>query len=308
MEFWRYAAHTRHAFLASAECTLRQPLDKPSFREVASLADRGFAFLSHPVHVLVEDEALRCRAEGVFSHTVSRKELCRRVVRAADGVYVVSPEACLLQLADDLPFPNLVETGFEWCGGYARSTGEFCSIVQRDPLTTVAKLELFSKRVGGADGTKTLRKALRFVLDGSLSPMESVTVVLLCFPVRLGGYGLPLPVMNAVVEVPARERAFVKKSFYKCDLYWPEAKFAIEYDSNLHHTGATRIAEDASRRVDLAYLGVEVATLTQQQACDRREMDRIAHLLAKRLGKRLRLERFDRGAQDDLRSRLLGFS
>ena len=287
---------------------LRQPSTSRASGRSPLLADRGFAFLSHPVHVLVEDEALRCRAEGVSCATRYR-------VRFAVGKSFVLPtgvrrvpEACLLQLADDLPFPNLVETGFEWCGGYARSTGEFCSIVQRDPLTTVAKLELFSKRVGGADGTKTLRKALRFVLDGSLSPMESVTVVLLCFPVRLGGYGLPLPVMNAVVEVPARERAFVKKSFYKCDLYWPEAKFAIEYDSNLHHTGATRIAEDASRRVDLAYLGVEVATLTQQQACDRREMDRIAHLLAKRLGKRLRLERFDRGAQDDLRSRLLGFS
>ena len=306
LEFWRYAAHVKRVPTSSARRVLEASLEKPSFQEVERLLANGFSFLSDPVHLLVPDEGSRCRAERVLSHVAPSESFCRDVVRIKEGLYVVEPEVCLLELAVALPFPQLLEVVFEFCGEYARSVGDFKEIARRAPLTSVSKLEFFLDRVGCVHGSRAMRKAVRFALDRSRSPMETVTVVFLCLPVRMGGYGLPNPVMNAVIPVPAKDRPFVKKSYYECDLYWPEAKFAIEYDSNLHHTGATRIAEDASRRVDLAYLGVEVATLTQQQAYDRREMDRIARLLAKRLGKRMRAERIDIATQNDLRSCLLG--
>ncbi len=307
MEFWRYAAHVNRLPPASARRFLDAPLEKPGYQEFSLLGDRGFSFLSSPVHVLVHDKASRSHRRAVQSHVAPCELLCRNVVRLGEGLYVVTPAACFFELATTLPLPNAVEAGYELCGRCAKSVGEFDELAKREPLVSVAVLERFLQRLEGVRGAATACRVLRFVRDGSRSPMETVTVVFLCLPVRMGGYGLPYPVMNAVIPVPAKDRPFVGKSYYECDLYWPEAKFAIEYDSNLHHTGATRIAEDASRRVDLAYLGIEVATLTQQQAYDPREMDRIARLLAKRLGVRLREERLDpSGAQGELRRLLLG--
>lgn len=306
MEFWRYAAHARRMPPASAWRVLNKPLGRPSCGEVASLAEGGFPFLSKPVHLLVESKIARCRCCGVRCHVAPSDFFWRHVVRLAKGIYVVPPATCFFELSSALPLPNAVETGFELCGQYACAIGGFDKLAKRPPLADVDDLRRAFERLGSTRGVGAARQAARFVRNGSRSPMETVTVVLLCLPVKLGGYGLPFPLMNAAVTISAKDRAFVKKSYYECDLYWPEAKFAIEYDSNLHHTGATRIAEDASRRTDLAYLGIEVATLTQQQVCDLREMDRVARLLAKRLGRRLRMERLNpSGVQDSLRNLLL---
>lgn len=301
LECWRFAAHVR-TFPRTFE--LRRALDKPRARDLRALKEQGFGFLSLPVHVLVPEANMRCRHQAVASHV--NADACRKVARMGEGVYAVPPEECFLELARCLPFPYLVETGFEICGRYARAVGEFDELVKRPQLTSVAKLAVFLEGQGSVPGVRTARRALSYILDGSMSPMETVDVELLCLPVKLGGYAFPLPQMNGVVSVEARYRSHVRKPYYLCDLYWPEARFAIEYDSNLHHTGAERIAEDAIRRIDLAYLGIEVATLTQRQAFDRREMDRIAQLLAKRLGIRLRMERLDpAGAQGALRNQLL---
>lgn len=236
--------------------------------------------------------AERSEPFGRFPHKGGAlRRFARNVLRAVGGGSAVSE-----------PGGN----GFEFCGRYARPVGERTELGKRDPLTDTESLMRFLHGLHRVPGANAARRATAFVLDGSMSPMETSSVLYLCLPASLGGYGLPLPQMNAVVPVSAKDRAYVGKSYYQCDLYWPEARFAIEYDSNVHHTGAARIADDASRRTDLAYLGIEVATLTQGQVSDRRELDRIARLLAKRLGKRLRMERINpSGAQDRLRACLL---
>ena len=304
-EYWCYAAHARCMPRPSARCAREQSYGKPSAKEVHALGE-CFPFLSAPLHLLAPNPRLRCRCKGVMSHVEPSKLGQQGVYRIGEGRYVVSPAEVFLQLATVLPFPNLLEVGFELCGRYARPIGGYLELGRRDPLASAAGLDRFLERMASVPGASTARRAVCFILDGSWSPMETSSVLYLCLPFRLGGYGLPAPLMNAVVPVPDKDRAHVGKSFYRCDLYWPEARFAIEYDSNLHHTGAGRIAQDASRRTDLAYLGVEVATLTQGQVRDRRELDRIALLLAKRLGKRLRMERVNpSGAQDYLRTCLL---
>lgn len=301
LECWRFAAHVRRL---PRTLELRRALDKPHACDLRALKEQGFGFLSLPIHLLVPEANMRCRHQAVASHVSA--DACRMAARMGEGVFAVPPEECFLELARYFPFPYLVETGFELCGQYARAVGEFDAQVKRPPITSVAKLTAFLEGQGSVPGVRAARRALSYILDGSMSPMETVDVELLCLPVKLGGYALPFPQMNGVISVEARHRSHVRKPYYLCDLYWPEARFAIEYDSSLHHTGAARIAEDASRRIDLAYLGVEVATLTQRQAFDRREMDRIAQLLAKRLGVRLRMERIDpAGAQGSLRNQLL---
>ena len=303
MEFWRYVAQSNLAM--SRQRVVGIPLGKPARHEVSSLTDRGLSFLSKPVHLLVKNKASRHRGKAVQCYTMP-SGLPFHGIQFDEGLYVAEPALCLFSLSSLLPFSKAIAAGFELCGRYARAVGDFEGLAKRAPLMSIAEFAHDVRCMQGVRGVAAARRVARFVCDGSRSPMESTITTLLCLPMRLGGYSLPFPLMNATINVTARDRPFVKKSWYECDLYWPEAKFALEYDSNLHHTGATRIAEDASRRADLAYLGIEVATLTWQQTCDVREMDRIALLLAKRLGKRLRRERLDTlGVQYDLRSQLL---
>ena len=73
-----------------------------------------------------------------------------------------------------------------------------------------------------------------------------------------------------------------------CDLCWPESKLAAEYDSELHHVDPERRESDARRRSTLITLGFTVVTVSKGQVMDSGAFNRLAHQLAKRLGKRLR--------------------
>ncbi len=117
--------------------------------------------------------------------------------------------------------------------------------------------------------------------------METVIVLLLCLPPRLGGYGLPMPLLNHRVDVGRNRRKTSSNKYYVCDAFWREAWLDVEYDSDLAHTGPLRIAKDAKRRNGLASLGVTVITVTKEQAFNCDEMDRIAHAVAKKLRWRL---------------------
>ena len=133
-----------------------------------------------------------------------------------------------------------------------------------------------------------MRRALRWAIDGSASPMETNTALLLCLPPLEGGYGFELPTMNAMVGAGLRQRSVTRRSCYRCDLFWERGKVAVEYDSDLWHTGAERIASDSARRNALAAMGITVVDVTRLQINDLAEFDRIAHVLARLLGKTLR--------------------
>lgn len=172
--------------------------------------------------------------------------------------------------------------GFELCGSYALAKDE-PGFRARTPLTNVARLAAFVAALGSFKGVKNARAAISFLIDGAASPMESVLVALLCAPPRLGGYGLPLPQLNARIELPAVARSMTRSAYFSCDVLWPEAQLAVEYDSTLFHTGAERIAADSERRNALAHLGIDVVSVTCDQLIDPLRMDRVVRLLRKAL-------------------------
>ena len=72
---------------------------------------------------------------------------------------------------------------------------------------------------------------------------------------------------------------------------------AVEYDSDLHHTGTRNIAHDSKRRGSLGQGGVYVVSLTNGQLKSVRDFDEVALLLAKRMGGRVRVRRDDFAAR-----------
>lgn len=281
----------------------------PCASDVELLARGGFACLSMPVHLLVPRASDRRRLKRATCHACSEALVPGSILRIARDVCSASPELCFLHLASSLTLPRLVRLGFELCGSYRLSASNPAGFVKGDPLTSVAELGRFLEAAGSARGAVLAKRALGYVLDGSASPMETILVMLLCLPPRWGGYGLPAPRMNARVDVTKRARMASARGYYVCDLLWPAQNVAVEYDSDAYHTGAERIASDASRRNALSYLGIAVVTVTRAQVLDCGGMDKTARAIAKLLGKRLRFDdRTWKPARLALRRELLSFS
>ena len=161
-------------------------------------------------------------------------------------------------------------------------------------LTNLKVIKSFTALMKGVNGQKKALRASRYIADGSASPMETKLFMLLTLPYNLGGYGLPAPELNKRIDIgnvvkrgSERYNKGSGKSYYVCDLFWPKAKFAVEYDSDSYHTGADRIARDSKKRFDLETLGIKLITVTSRQIRNIDEFENIAKLIAKRLHKRL---------------------
>lgn len=112
--------------------------------------------------------------------------------------------------------------------------------------------------------------------------------LLLYLPNNLGGYGLKKPKLNYRVDAPASLRELADRSYCLCDLCWPEANLAVEYDSRLHHSEPGRQSSDARRRSTLIALGFTVITVFPGHITDSGTFNRLARQVAKLTGKRLR--------------------
>lgn len=250
----------------------------------SELAEPGPWWLSRPLHVIVSDAAARRDSREVVSHLWSSSLPKGTVLDSENGFCICSPELTFLQMADALDVVDLVELAYELCGTYDVSTSELRPCA---PLTSVEKLSAFIGKAEGVRGRRKALRALRYVADGAASPRETVLAMLLCLPYGLGGYRFELPVLNYRIDVGARARKVTTKQFYRCDLYWPSAKLALEYDSDAEHLGSRSAARDSSRRTALDALGISVISVTTAQIASREETERIAHHVAKRLGKRV---------------------
>lgn len=122
--------------------------------------------------------------------------------------------------------------------------------------------------------------------------MESRLVLYFTLPHHRGGYGLPVPQLNVTFDIDGRVRHLDGRR-YRGDLCWPEARVAVEYDSDAAHTGPQRIAEDTRRRNALVERGITVVGVTHRQARSIGELDRVARIVAKLLGYRIRERRAD---------------
>lgn len=194
-------------------------------------------------------------------------------------------------MASRVSFLQLVKLGHELCALYTLQPDGRAGYERVLPPTTVRALEAYLRRCEGMAGCSVASKALRYIAVASGSPMETALAIVLCLPLRLGGYGLPLPRMNYRIEARRGSRGTSDKRYYLCDLFWPEANVAIEYDSDLEHTGSARIAEDAQRRNDLTALGITTITATRGQVMDAEKLSRIAHQVGAMLNVRIRDER-----------------
>lgn len=205
-----------------------------------------------------------------------------------DDVFVSTPEFCFLQMASLLTVEQLIALGFELCGSYART--KEATVYQAFPLTSVEKLDSFLSKANGFNGIKRARRALRYILPRSASPMETALTMLLCLPYSLGGFGIASPKLNYPIDIPIPLKKKIHAHYYICDLFWPDSNLAIEYDSDLAHSGIYKTTKDAARRSVLTTLDISVLSVTRPQIMGRASFIQLAHLVARKTGKRIRCD------------------
>ena len=213
-----------------------------------------------------------------------------------EGINVASPEFCFLQMARELDLIELIELGYELCGTYSLVDDDSTSENQANKkskekppqLTSIKRLLSFIDRMQGAAGRNKALQALCYIAEGAASPMETKLAMFMTLPSRLGGYSLPIPELNGKVVPPKTVRRSLSQGSFYCDLYWREFNVAVEYDSDEHHTDSVHIAKDAIKRNALALCGTFVITMTKRQIRSTVELERVARLVAKSIGFRLR--------------------
>ena len=288
LEYWR--KHQQGALTGARQIRAKLPTTPPDTRALQIDAPRG---LDYPLHIMVANSNARKVSEGIISHIQSASFLRGSFFVAPEGFKISSPELMFLQMANILSFAELIKLAYELCGIYVLNPESYKGFDECEPLTSVAKLTSFVQKMKGAYGRQQALRVLKYTLDKAASPRETIVAICITLPNMLGGFGFPAPTLNARIEPNRFARGTANKQCYYCDLYWHDARLALEYDSDAHHTGPERIAADAMRRNTLELMGIKVISVTNEQIKSSEETRKLAITLSKHLGAQLRLKEPD---------------
>ncbi|MDY4533879.1 MAG: hypothetical protein SPD98_01360 [Tractidigestivibacter sp.] len=207
----------------------------------------------------------------------------------------------MLQLAHDFAPPELLLTGFELCGSYRFSVGGVPTAYGRPACMTPESLRRAMDGREGMHGIKRVRVALRYLLPGSGSPMETVLVLVLILPPRLGGYGFPAPELNLRCYIDT-----CGMTYYIPDLWWRDRNVVLEYFGGRDHTELHDMVSDNLRRNDLLDNGRRVMVAVYEHLAKGASMDHLASQLSHQLGLgEIDMSREARERRRQLRTRLL---
>ena len=238
------------------------------------------------LHVLVDGNNSRFCSKTIARHTWNGVLPPGSLYKIGPEVYMTSPEFSLLLISQKCGFNDLVMRCCEVCGTYGIDGGGK-GFYERSALTSIAKVRAFLDKAGSVRGALKLRRALKYAFDNARSPMEAAIALLMCYPVRMGGFGFPKPILNYRMDLNREASRMAGRSFVLFDYFFPEQHVALEYDSNQEHTGANRIASDARRNNTLRYMGISVTNITWTQVRDPLAFEYVMKQVAKLLNKKL---------------------
>jgi hypothetical protein len=180
-------------------------------------------------------------------------------------VRVASPELTFLLMARCRGIQELSVIGCYLCGSFSildEGTG-YAGV--RDPVTTPADIAAFLDCMAGACGIKRARRALRYVVPNTASPIETLLALTSSLPPMLGGRTMPRVSANQRILVPERLQNLMSADELFGDLYFESVKGDIEYDSYDYHTGRYRLDHTSTRRNVIEAAGIRVVSATWGQ-------------------------------------------
>ncbi len=247
------------------------------------------SFLAKPLHIAVSP-ARRARQTGFAKHVRSAPAPAEDMVVASSGVRVPVPELCFVQIAEQLPFHQVVKAGCALCSTFSLDPSQPFGLVERKPLTTQAELASFIDFHPGLRGVKNARVAVGHIGEGAASPAEIYQMMVLTLPPRWGGFGLRSLEANRVVRLGKKAAGMAGRAYVVPDLCDFEHRLAIEYDADATHTYGEQLSRDATKRMALESMGMKVITVTTRQLASLDRMRDVAKEAARIMGTRVRTQ------------------
>lgn len=236
-----------------------------------------------PLHLLVDTPDKRRSGRNVVSHVWAGQVPAGSFIEILNGVYISSPECAFMQMACELDQIELIRLGYELCADYRIDNFVSQGFSSVQPITTPERIRSYLLRKSSARGRHRAQVAVTHVRSGARSPRESSLAMLLTLPTRLGGYQLGDPLLNYRVpvglDVEGRRNRFI-------DLFWEREGVGLEYDSDLAHVGADRIAHDSVREKVLDREGIRIIRITNEELLNPAKFELAIEVLRRALGKR----------------------
>lgn len=251
----------------------------------STLVDLGIDEL--PLHVMIKDRSKRRNTSSVVTHVYEASLPEGSFCQVDENVFVSSPELTLVQLSTKLSFVDLLEIALEFCGGYALNPQDGYSFDYRPALTDVPKLTAYALDIRGRHGARTFAPILSYIVEDSASPMETIVLMLLCLPSKLGGQQLPLPKHNVKIPITERARSHTKRKHLICDLFWEKYRLDVECDSTLYHASKEQLGIDSDRRIILDAMGYSYVGITWWQLEHEEEFLNVVQAIRKAMGLKL---------------------
>ena len=270
----------------AAHATKAFPFDQASASsELLSTFNAGYSgFGGAPIDLLVPDPSLIRKTKKLIAHSCECELPGNSFWKLNDTLYISSPEFCFVQMAQSMSIPQLVELGVNLCSSYYVDT-KTGDLPEREPITTPTKLANFAKRAKGLRGVKKAKEALKWVVVGSRSPMETKLFVILCYPLSRGGYGFKICELNPHID-PGRYAYLTEQGYFHIDLCWVKDHTGAEYYGDNDHLN--NVVHDRRRLDALGTLGWHMVVIDKQRLYDPEAFDIAAKQLAGYLNYRIR--------------------
>lgn len=245
------------------------------------------AALSRPLHILMPFNKRR-KLDKCTVHCSSFELPDLSTVVLQRHLYAVAPELCFMQLARTTDVIDICQIASRLTAAYRYTPEDTSNLASKTPTTTIERIRLYREscdRTGKQlpASTSKVCRGLCWAAENAASPREAALALMLTIPARCGGFGLPKPMLNQTIRIPPHIARWAGKQSYRCDLFWPDALLAVEYDSDLH-ASSYQIAKDAKRRDVLSKLGITTLTVTRVQMNNIEEIRQIAVHIGDLLG------------------------
>ncbi len=275
------------------------PWSTCSAREIKQLARDELGIVptkARQLHVLFDSKKSRVRSEVICNHIWSGALPAGSLYYLVPGILIASPQLCCLLAARTEGVARTAAIMMECTGLYGKvSTAR--GFADRSQLITVEQLADYIGSAEGAYGVKVAREALCWVCPRSRSPLETKVILILILPPRLGGYGLPKPELNYLINFAAEERSLVQSPYYEVDACWPGSQTVLEVQSYANHLTPEALDNDAKKLNSLQAVGWHVIQVTNDQLSGV-DLDILANQVAAALG--VDVQQPSPSARDDL--------
>lgn len=173
---------------------------------------------------------------------------------------IVKPELMFYQMAEMLPYWQLVLLGLEICGTYSiHKDADFGFYNNLQPLTSKKKILTYLRSLKNLNKkVKNITKAFDAALtleDNSASPQESRLYFIFAARHKYGGYGITGLKLNSKITLSSTSANIAGQKAIVPDLSIKKNKIAIEYDSDAFHDNTLQNRKDKRRAVGLLHEG-----------------------------------------------------